>query len=297
MDSKDKIRWGTERRLEFIEFRVFWEGGVNRGEIVDKFGVSIPQASADMTLYQGMAPDNLVYDSSQKRYVAGPAFSPRFLAPDAERYLSQVGGVVDGTLGVGDTWMSAEPDVDAMLIPQGKIAADVLRKLLAAIRSAQSVEVEYQSFSVQRPGKIWRRITPHAFGFNGVRWHVRAFCHISHGFRDFVLSRCGDTRDGGPAGAVPSGDEYWQRRFDVILVPHPELSESQRKAVAHDYDMTDGRLVLSVRMAMLFYFNKRMRLDMYELDPTPAANQLVVENYAAFKAAIAEANGGGKRTA
>ena len=24
------LRWGVEQRLEFIEFRLFWEGGINR---------------------------------------------------------------------------------------------------------------------------------------------------------------------------------------------------------------------------------------------------------------------------
>ena len=28
--AADKIRWGTERRLEFIEFRLYWEGGEKR---------------------------------------------------------------------------------------------------------------------------------------------------------------------------------------------------------------------------------------------------------------------------
>jgi hypothetical protein len=26
------FRWGVERRLEFVEFRLFWEGGVNRSD-------------------------------------------------------------------------------------------------------------------------------------------------------------------------------------------------------------------------------------------------------------------------
>ncbi len=294
-DTKDRIRWGTERRLEFIEFRVYWEGGVNRSEIVEKFGVSVPQASADLSLYQDLAPTNLTYDSSQKRYVAASDFEPRFLSPDAERFLSQVGAVSDGNLGLGDTWISVEPDVDAMLIPQGKVIPGILRHLLAAIRTNQSVEIEYQSFNIARPEKLWRWITPHAFGFNGVRWHVRAFCHISEGFKDFVLSRCTGLRDVGAPGAAAGDDIFWHRRFDVVLIPHPDLSESQRNTVALDYNMSEGRLALPVRMAMLFYFNKRMRFDMYEHDKTPAANQLVVENYDAFKKAIAEANSNSKK--
>ena len=39
------MRWGVEKRLEFIEFRLFWEGGINRADIMERFGVSVPQAS------------------------------------------------------------------------------------------------------------------------------------------------------------------------------------------------------------------------------------------------------------
>jgi hypothetical protein len=295
-DTKGKIRWGTERRLEFIEFRVYWEGGVNRSEIVDKFGVSVPQASADLSLYQEVAPDNLIYDSSLKRYVATASFQSRFLTPNGGQYLNQVGAVADGGMGLADTWISAEPDVDAMLIPQGRISPEILRDLLAVIRAQQSVEVEYQSFNAVRPEKLWRRITPHAFGFDGVRWHVRAFCHLSMGFKDFVLSRFTGVREQGVAGAAGSDDTFWSRRFDVVLTPNPELSRSQRSTVAHDYGMSEDRIVLPVRMAMLFYFYKRLRFDIYEYDQTPAANQLVVENYEAMKAAIAETTAGSKRT-
>lgn len=63
------LKWGVERRLEFIEFRLFWEGGVNRSDIIDTFDVSVPQASKDLTLYQERAPHNALYDKSARRYV------------------------------------------------------------------------------------------------------------------------------------------------------------------------------------------------------------------------------------
>jgi len=79
---------GREQRLEFIEFRAFWEGGVNRSDITERFGVSVPQASNDLTQYRELAPANLLYDSSAKRYVASPDFVPRFPHTEPDRYLS-----------------------------------------------------------------------------------------------------------------------------------------------------------------------------------------------------------------
>ena len=85
-----QLRWGTEQRLEFIEFRTFWEGGVRRGDITERFGVSVPQASNDLSLYQKLAPENLRYDSSEKRYVPTPEVAPRFMQPSADRYLIEL---------------------------------------------------------------------------------------------------------------------------------------------------------------------------------------------------------------
>ena len=39
-DSKPSLRWGVEQKLQFIEFRLFWEGHVNRSDLIDKFSVS-----------------------------------------------------------------------------------------------------------------------------------------------------------------------------------------------------------------------------------------------------------------
>lgn len=72
------MRWGVEKRLEFIEFRLFWEGGINRADIMEQFGVSVPQASKDLSLYEEKAPGNLRYDKQQKRYLASPTFKPFF---------------------------------------------------------------------------------------------------------------------------------------------------------------------------------------------------------------------------
>ena len=64
--------------LEFIEFPLFWEGGVNRGDITSRFGVSVPQASNDLGRYKELAGDNIHYDAGEKRYLPTANFHPRF---------------------------------------------------------------------------------------------------------------------------------------------------------------------------------------------------------------------------
>jgi hypothetical protein len=54
--------------------------------------------------------------------------------------------------------------------------------------------------------------------------------------------------------------------------------------------MSDGRLVLSIRIALLFYFFKRMRLDFNAYDQSPYANPIEIVNEEEFLAALATAN-------
>ena len=68
-------------------------------------------------------------------------------------------------------------------------------------------------------------MTPHAFGNDGLRWHVRAYCHIDKKFKDFLLSRCLGTRSEDDAGATPGEDIYWNEFFDVVLRPNPALQQ------------------------------------------------------------------------
>ena len=79
-----KSRWNIEKRLEFIDFRLYWEGRINRSDLTDFFGVSVPQASTDLAQYQEMAPNNTVYDKTLKTYVAASSFEPQFFTPSAQ---------------------------------------------------------------------------------------------------------------------------------------------------------------------------------------------------------------------
>jgi hypothetical protein len=45
------------------------EGAYQQGGLTGHFGISVPQASADISRYQELAPDNIEYDASAKTYV------------------------------------------------------------------------------------------------------------------------------------------------------------------------------------------------------------------------------------
>lgn len=287
MDEKPNLRWGVERKLEFIEFRLFWEGYVNRGDIIDTFNVSVNQASTDLNRYLGLAPDNMSYDKSARTYVRTSAFKPLFLKPDASVYLSQVRSLSDGLLDKHEAWIGNIPDFGSIPFPARGVLPTVLRTIVIAIRRHEAVEICYQSMSSPEPQ--WRWIIPHALGFDGFRWHARAFCEQSGQFKDFVLSRIAETKQSRPADARATNDTAWHELVHLEIGAHPALSDGQRRAIELDYGMIDGQVTIPVRRALLYYALKRLGLD---TDPTarrPQDQQIVLLN--ADKVAHLNGNG------
>jgi hypothetical protein len=261
VEEQAVLKWGVERRLEFIEFRLYWEDGIRRSDLIKTFGVSEPQASKDLTLYQERAPGNAIYDKASKRYVAGSDFTPVFLKAEPMEYLGRLRSLGEEQVSPSESWLGIYPEIDVALNPAREVEAECLRDVLRAIREDKSIEVKYQSMSKDLPDPLWRRITPHSFGYDGFRWHVRAYCHPTDKFKDFLIPRIIGVREFEAAGKKKTEDRIWNERFGIIIGPHPDLGPNQQAIVAKDYGMKNGSTVLDVRYAMLFYVLKRLGLQ------------------------------------
>lgn len=275
-EDKPSLRWGVEQKLQFIEFRLFWEGHVNRGDLIDKFGISQNQASGDLNRYIALAPDNMVYDKSGKSYVRSSSFKPLFLKPDASQYLAQVRSVAEGIVAPEDAWIGNLPTFDATPSPARGIDPTVLRSIVIAIRRREWVEVRYQSMSSQDPE--WRWIAPHALAFDGFRWHARSFCEKSGEYRDFVISRIIDTRQSRSTEMQATADVAWDEIVELEVGPHPELSTNQKRVIELDYGMENGSVTIPVRKALLYYALKRLGLDTDPAARKPQDQQIVLLN-------------------
>lgn len=275
-NSKSELRWGVAQRLEFIEFRLFWEGHVNRSDLMEQFGLSVNQASADLNRYISLAPENMVYDKSARTYVRGPDYAAQFLKPDASRYLAQLRSLADGLLDSDDTWIAELPSYDAAPTPVRGVNPTTLRSVVGAIRRNEALEVKYQSLS--RPKPIWRWIAPHAIGFDGFRWHTRAFCQTDEVFKDFLLSRIIETRETKASEVTDAADADWQERVTLEIGPHPELSDTQKQVIALDYGMQGGTAKIPVRRALIYYALKRLGLDTDPAARQPQDQQIVLLN-------------------
>lgn len=274
-DPSKPTRWGQERRIEFIDFRLHWDGRVNRSDLIEFFRISVPQASLDFARYLELAPQNIEYDRSEKAYLATPQFQPLVAAGEAKGYLNQLLGVSSQVLEREASFLGWTPPLGAVSFPGRKIEASVLRRVLAAIRRKRMLQVEYQSMNRSNP--TVRAISPHAVGFDGFRWHVRAYCHERNDFRDFVFAQILNVASDEESTADPLTDAAWTNMVDVILAPHPDLKEGQRRAIELDYGMQDGRISFQTRQALLFYVLRRLGLDR-PAQGTPQSQQIVLVN-------------------
>ena len=113
------------------------------------------------------------------------------------------------------------PAFDAVPVPHRNVDAKSCATL--DVRGGTAIEIKYQSLSEARPAPTWR-MSPHAFAYDGFRWHVRAFCHLDQKFK--TSSRRDPAARGSEAPSV-RGDAVWNEFVNVGLKPNPDLSPTR----------------------------------------------------------------------
>jgi len=277
------VKWSQERRLQFIDFRLQWGGRINRRDVTDFFNISVPQASADIARYAEVAPGNLEYDTSSRTYIATPAFAPHYESSGARQYLSQLLALERQILTSDQAFLAFRPPMASVPLPSRTVEPKTLALLLQAIAERAKLRIQYQSIARDEP--LERFISPHAFGYDGVRWHVRAYCHLRDGFRDFVLGRILSTGTPAASDVDSSHDREWHTNVDLVLKPDNSLTLKQREGVEIDYGMKNGKVIVPCRQAMLFY---ALRTLNFEPNGTPrkGEKQVVIANLADIKSLL-----------
>lgn len=271
-------RWSQDRRLEFLDFRLRWEGRINRSDLTDFFGISVPQASLDIARYLELAPRNASYDRSSRVYVASPEFAPLYPGNEPARFLSELLMRSTGVLPAELSFLGWVPPTATVPVPARQLNPQAVVAVLTAIRMRSRLRLVYQSMSSPEPSE--RIVSPHAVAFDGFRWHARAYCHQREGFRDFVLARMLDVQLVDEPGTDGQQDAAWHETVPLVLAPNARLAKPMRRVIELDYGMKDGEILIECRQAMLFYALKH--LDLLDAEARPArAQPLVLRNRAA----------------
>ncbi|KHT40460.1 helix-turn-helix transcriptional regulator [Vibrio sinaloensis] len=280
--SKWPIRWDLLFRYRMIEVIALWEGRLTTNHLIKSFGIGRQQASKDINTYLAdIAPGNLVYDKQLKGYKPSDSFIPQVTKGHADEYLHILSRSEDMTITFKELDMGFE-NVSMIRPVTRNISPQVLRPLVQAIREKKRVDISYTSL---KDGiEVERIISPHTLVCTPLRWHVRAYCEHSKGYRDFVLSRIrGIPMLEAKRVKGREHDVLWNTPLTVDLMPDPRLTEAQANVLAHDYGMEEGSLTIPTNAALVRYVLDAYNIDINVLDSNPKGQQIIVANFEELK--------------
>jgi len=94
--------------------------------------------------------------------------------------------------------------------------------------------------------------SPYALIYDGIRWHVRAYCEKRQDYLDFVLSRfrgVPELLDSSEHGREQ--DSKWNTQVEVVVIPNPCQPLEQQEIIATDYAMQNRELHFFQRMPLV----------------------------------------------
>lgn len=247
-------------RLAHIELIARFWGTVSRADLIKRFDIGEAAATRDFSHYRSLAPKNLKYDPSIRRYLwdeegAEPLFS---LAPyKTMNTLSE---------GFGDALQVTNLNQFALSLHLKEPNLEVVSVVTRAINRKLGLEITYHSKS--NPEGASREIVPHSIVNTGLRWHIRAWDRNREKFTDFVINRVSKAK---LMTSIPEThelqdhDHAWAEEINLRLVPHPQKKEL-RSLLLKEYSMENEVLEVKCRKALVPYL-----LDSWNVDASSDA--------------------------
>lgn len=252
-----------EQRFHFIEVMITWQGRVNASHLIKHFAISRKQASATFSKYISKYPESIYYNDTVKGFVATNSLQLRYASNEFSQY----------HMLLNDSQQPIFSSVAEVDIPTRNPQQYLAQPILRAIDNKLAIDIGYTSLTT--PEYKDRIIEPHSLIYDGLRWHVRAFCRKNMAFRDFVLSRFnGEVVHEGKAEHNVANDNLWHEFVDVEIMPDLRLTLAQQQVINDDYQMTNSRLTIPTRKALVNYLLVRLHLTDYKIDPV--AQQIVL---------------------
>lgn len=265
-NATNEENWAARERLRMVEVLLWWRGWLRRTDLIEGFGISPAQASSDLQKYLELNPRGIQYHTARKRYEAGTTFACVLHQPQWEEALSLLPGALpERRAPLPATHEAAESVVDCVTPLRRTVKEQVQRRIFQAVLEHGTVSIQY--LSVKSASRRWRKIVPRAFGWDGDRWHVRAWDPEDGLWKDFVLGRMEECRWPIFGGEAPPRDEDWETFVTLRIKPHHQLNKEAQEAIKLDYGMGAQGLTIKVRKAMELYWRRRLNLPSEESYP------------------------------
>ncbi len=280
-----ELTWDQTLRFRLLEIVLQWEGRLTTNHLCSAFNIGRQQASKDINRYiKEHSPHGLEYDSKLRGYKPTIHFIPQFSEGKVDEYLTLLHQEKQQAhqhqeRGIALPMMDLRyGHIEILNVPARHIDPVIVRGLVQAARFQLRVDVDYISLSSEE--QCGRNIVPHTLVYDGIRWHVRAYCEKRRDYLDFVMSRfrgVPDLLDASEHGR--DQDLEWNTLMTAVVISNPELSCIQQEIIASDYAMNDGKLLITQRLPLMHYTLERLQVS-YDCEhyEKPLQHPLVLSN-------------------
>jgi len=256
-------RQKTER-YGFIESRLFWEGGLSAKDLVKAFGISRQAAQKIIGDYRADNPGQMAYNPRLKKHEALESFEPSYIRSDPIAFLDYLrGDAMVGYYRDETDWSDFEVvDVNRLLRPRLSIL--ILKPVFSALRNRKAVLIDYRKKNLIEDETSRRIISPNHLVFTNNRYHMRAYCHSSEKFKDFVLSRISYSEIRSENWIPSEEDNDWNEWITLTFLPNSNLPKNVQKSILRNYEAKDaGKRTIQCRRALAFYIKRELSETIY----------------------------------
>jgi len=244
MDELLSIGAAQRERIKYVDYHAYFFGRIVRKDLQEKFGIAEAAATRDLSEYNKLAPQNLIYQPSIRSYVISSEFTPLF-KHSVESVLSD--SSIDSVLSEKQFRLGTLP------------TTDIVAAFSQGIHLQKVIECNYYSAS---SGKKTRHLVPHSIFDTGLHWYVRAYDKSRDRFSDFALTRMlkATLLNEPPVDSeLQEHDAAFNDIVTLIITAHPKQEQSE--AIEFDYGMKNGQIKLETRASLAGYLLRRWNVD------------------------------------
>ena len=256
-----------EERFELLDHWLHWYGGFNATQIGDAIGISRQNVSLLIRNFRNSRPPGtLNYDPSRKMHVPGKGFQAKKHMVKSHLFLDHLRGQELINMYRPQRWWDPEDDILFENLdrygspePNHKIVTTVVR----GIHEKKILNIRYQS----RRKDSNRLVSPNRLVYAVDRYHLRAFCHTTSTYRDFVLTRIFEASPFDEEASAKEGvrlswvseenDSAWHTRKELRFRPNQNLPKDVIQTLKKDYPVVNGVLTIKCNEATAPYIDMK----------------------------------------
>lgn len=266
-----------QRRLRDMEVLLLWEGSLDNARLREVFGVQAVQASRLLASFLAVHGDGVKRETPHSPITPGASFTPKHAGASPDEYLELLSTMRPRMVA---------PFLEDLRQDLSPVSPQVFAAVAQACLKQVGLQISYRSLSNSEGNS--RLVFPHSVVRAARRWHMRAWCDMKQDYRDFALGRITQVSIvDKPSSKTKAEDVDWNASSNLVIVPHPLLSEGQAGLLRDEYLSGKSERTVVVRKSLASYTIQDLRLAVDVARQVPPEYQLALKNIEDFGDAFA----------